>query len=426
MGLDRLRAEEELGRDFGIGLAVGDEPCELELTRGQGLESSPVGASRPRAAVDAIAEPAQLAFRLISVADRSALLEDAGRASKLGRGAITLAGFGERGAGHRARERCLDRRPGLVGGRRGRECLRGCTARAMVRCTHGDMAYPDPMIGLVVALAIGLVRGDALPRCPSPTPPVLPYGRPADGTVRVRSAEADPRVTSDAELPALLEAVSVALASLPGPAPVLRFTSPSDGRSVSGSVPITVDAEGVDAEFRLMPVQELFNKQLTEHTFDCCEFPLATYLRTLDTPQVRAQFTTPIASRGTCARAIPLRVATRPELCPASVTTARLDRPRAVAPTVGIERGIAVRAHDPQVLEPVVIANAVDVVKDKAHRTPHPLFALAAQLAHRLLEAFLQEAALQMPAADRSASASAGNCHSILSIQYREEISHET
>lgn len=47
----------------------------------------------------------------------------------------------------------------------------------------------------------------------------------------------------------------------------------------------TVAIEGVDAEFHLMPVQDLFNKQLTEHTFDCCEFPLATYLRTLDTPE---------------------------------------------------------------------------------------------------------------------------------------------
>lgn len=41
---------------------------------------------------------------------------------------------------------------------------------------------------------------------------------------------------------------------------------------------------GVDAEVTLMPVQALFNKQLTEHVFDCCEFPIATYLRTLERP----------------------------------------------------------------------------------------------------------------------------------------------
>jgi 4,5-dihydroxyphthalate decarboxylase len=50
---------------------------------------------------------------------------------------------------------------------------------------------------------------------------------------------------------------------------------------VDGSVTI----DGVAADFQLMPVQDLFNKQLTEHTFDCCEFPIATYLRTLDTPE---------------------------------------------------------------------------------------------------------------------------------------------
>jgi 4,5-dihydroxyphthalate decarboxylase len=34
-----------------------------------------------------------------------------------------------------------------------------------------------------------------------------------------------------------------------------------------------------------MGVQDLFNKQLTEHSFDCCEFPLGTYLRTLERPE---------------------------------------------------------------------------------------------------------------------------------------------
>ncbi|MEW5422915.1 hypothetical protein [Amorphus sp. 3PC139-8] len=38
----------------------------------------------------------------------------------------------------------------------------------------------------------------------------------------------------------------------------------------------------VDATVTFMGVQALFNKQLSEHTFDCCEFPLGTYLRTLE------------------------------------------------------------------------------------------------------------------------------------------------
>jgi 4,5-dihydroxyphthalate decarboxylase len=46
----------------------------------------------------------------------------------------------------------------------------------------------------------------------------------------------------------------------------------------TGEVPIA----GVEAEVTLMGVQALFNKQLTEHTFDCCEFPIASYLRSME------------------------------------------------------------------------------------------------------------------------------------------------
>lgn len=45
-----------------------------------------------------------------------------------------------------------------------------------------------------------------------------------------------------------------------------------------GRVPI----DGVEAEFTTMPVQNLFNLQLSEHPFDVCEFPIVTYLRTLE------------------------------------------------------------------------------------------------------------------------------------------------
>ena len=45
-----------------------------------------------------------------------------------------------------------------------------------------------------------------------------------------------------------------------------------------------ISIAGVDAEVTLMGVQALFNRQLSEHTFDCCEFPLASYLRSLERP----------------------------------------------------------------------------------------------------------------------------------------------
>jgi 4,5-dihydroxyphthalate decarboxylase len=51
----------------------------------------------------------------------------------------------------------------------------------------------------------------------------------------------------------------------------------------SGEVPIA----GVKAEVTLMGVQALFNKQLAEHTFDCCEFPISSYLRSMERPERR-------------------------------------------------------------------------------------------------------------------------------------------
>ncbi len=43
-----------------------------------------------------------------------------------------------------------------------------------------------------------------------------------------------------------------------------------------------VAIEGVAAETTVMPLQALFNLQMTSHRFDCCEFPIATWLRHFD------------------------------------------------------------------------------------------------------------------------------------------------
>jgi 4,5-dihydroxyphthalate decarboxylase len=48
-----------------------------------------------------------------------------------------------------------------------------------------------------------------------------------------------------------------------------------------------VSIAGVDADVTLMGVQALFNQQLTKHTFDCCEFPLSSYLRSLERTERR-------------------------------------------------------------------------------------------------------------------------------------------
>lgn len=49
----------------------------------------------------------------------------------------------------------------------------------------------------------------------------------------------------------------------------------------NGEAPIA----GVATDVTLMGVQALFNQQLTTHTFDCCEFPIASYLRSLEHPE---------------------------------------------------------------------------------------------------------------------------------------------
>lgn len=46
-----------------------------------------------------------------------------------------------------------------------------------------------------------------------------------------------------------------------------------------------VPLDGVDADITLMGVQALFNHQMAHHTFDVCEFPIATYLRSLEDPE---------------------------------------------------------------------------------------------------------------------------------------------
>ncbi len=43
-----------------------------------------------------------------------------------------------------------------------------------------------------------------------------------------------------------------------------------------------VGIDGVDADLTVMGVQALFNLQLSEHVFDVCEFPIVSYLRSLE------------------------------------------------------------------------------------------------------------------------------------------------
>jgi hypothetical protein len=60
-----------------------------------------------------------------------------------------------------------------------------------------------------------------------------------------------------------------------------------------------------------------------------------------------------------------------------------------VLPAVCVEGRGAIRAGDPQILEPVVGCVAVDVIKDQRHPLTVPFLALAAKLARARLQTFV-------------------------------------
>jgi hypothetical protein len=68
-----------------------------------------------------------------------------------------------------------------------------------------------------------------------------------------------------------------------------------------------------------------------------------------------------------------------------------------------LQRRGAVRAHDAQVLDPVVVTDAVDVIQDQGHSASAPHLALAAELALTHLQPRLVEPLLQMATRERRA-----------------------
>jgi hypothetical protein len=115
VGLDCLLAQEQFRGDLRVGLAVDDEPRDLEFAPGQRVDACPVGLARPGAPVGTMAELSQLSLGALAVAPRAASVERYRRALKFGHGAIFFVGFGERLARYRARQGGFDRGPGSVG-----------------------------------------------------------------------------------------------------------------------------------------------------------------------------------------------------------------------------------------------------------------------------------------------------------------------
>lgn len=64
------------------------------------------------------------------------------------------------------------------------------------------------------------------------------------------------------------------------------------------------------------------------------------------------------------------------------------DRGAVLAAAMGVERGGTVGTDNPQVLDPVVVSYAIDVIEDETHAIPVPQLSLAAELTLRLFETF--------------------------------------
>src|SRR3954471_10587560 len=103
MGLDRLGAEEQLGRDLAVGPAIDDEACDLELAARQRFDPSSVGVSGSRAAVGTVAQPAELAVCFTAVADTPLRVELCRCALQLCDRAVACTGLDEGAARDDAR-----------------------------------------------------------------------------------------------------------------------------------------------------------------------------------------------------------------------------------------------------------------------------------------------------------------------------------
>jgi hypothetical protein len=88
----------------------------------------------------------------------------------------------------------------------------------------------------------------------------------------------------------------------------------------------------------------------------------------------------------------------RPECVPARRARACLVD---VAAAMRVKRCRAVRAHDLQILDAVVVADAVDVVEDQRQTPSAPNLTLAAEFALRGLETGLVQPLLQLAARER-------------------------
>lgn len=108
-----------------------------------------------------------------------------------------------------------------------------------------------------------------------------------------------------------------------------------------------------------------------------------------------------IPSHAASARAVALLASVWEEPGPTMQTSARHRRDAVRAGAVCIESRGAIWADDPQILKPVVVRDAVDVIEDQRHPATAPNLVLSAQLAIPRFEAFCEQSSLDMAAVIR-------------------------
>ena len=114
VGLDRLRADEELLRDLAVGESERDPLGDLALAAAEALDAIAAGGSLRTGRYDALAERAQLARRLVSQARGAADLEPGFGAAKEGDRRLVIAERGRRAAADDLGTRGVDPLAGRV------------------------------------------------------------------------------------------------------------------------------------------------------------------------------------------------------------------------------------------------------------------------------------------------------------------------
>jgi hypothetical protein len=117
-----------------------------------------------------------------------------------------------------------------------------------------------------------------------------------------------------------------------------------------------------------------------------------------DLASLRARLSIAFTPDAAIARAVALGRVAWPELAATVPTVAGLALEAILPPAMRIESRRAIGADDLEILEAIVVGNAVDVIEDQRHPATAPHLVLATQLAYPRLQTGLEQARLEVRA----------------------------